>query len=253
MFITMEEFNLLTSPQVTQVNRTIYTYNGFFNYANAKQNSDDALVIGTATHEIINFIEESLHTSRISNPDADHHSTLLKLHTGSIKTYLPAIVREERLRPTIVHCISSFVDWRFKHLDWDVTYSESAIKHEIQSSYNINEIPHKFQYRGIIDAIYTKPDNTKVLVDYKTSAKISDEYLLQLMAYYIALPNDVKQTTKEVGILRLDKKRAIVDFITTTIDKPIALYSEKLFTRALEAMYLKQMIKDEMISFKIGD
>ena len=90
-------------------------------------------------------------------------------------------------------------------------------------------------------------------MDYKTSAKISDEYLLQLMAYYIALPNDVKQTTKEVGILRLDKKRAIVDFITTTIDKPIALYSEKLFTRALEAMYLKQMIKDEMISFKIGD
>ncbi len=254
-FIVKEEFNSLTFPQVTQVIRTIFTYNGFISQAN-KEASERALNIGTITHEALNAIEESM----LKKQSMTNNKSKLLDSTSEIimENYIPMVYdetwKDEKVSSTVEHCVNQFIKWRHKNIDWELVVGEQPIKHGVTIPFLTQSVSYQCNYRGIIDAIYKKPDNSYALVDYKTSARISDEYMVQLMAYYISLPTEIYQKTKEVAILRIDKKSKIVDYAgTTPLNSPVSIYAEKIFTHALESYYLKEILRSEMISFKIGD
>lgn len=105
------------------------------------------------------------------------------------KFIMPVLLTKEQLDEAN-NCFKAFNDWYSLH-NVDFLFSEQTF------------VSEKRKFGGIVDSICTV-DNEKVLIDFKTTNKIVDEYWIQLAAYVLLL-NENNILVDKVAILRLPK------------------------------------------------
>jgi len=99
----------------------------------------------------------------------------------------------------------------------------------------------KYKYAGAADAIGRLKDGGKlVIVDWKTSNSLHNEYALQLSAYAKALEEMEGEKVHECWVVRLDKKA--VAFETMKIRN-----IDECFAGFLAALRLWRAVKDPLL------
>ena len=181
MFITKEEFNTLTYPQVTQIIKTVFHFNGFAYSSQATRDATQrALAIGTITHDAISTMEAMINYKQKKEPMKLKldilEDTSYWMKDKYVAEIYPDFMENPIIKSSVENCITNFTKWRTENIDLISVYNEQPIKNAVEPL-----ATHRIlNYRGIIDAIYEKKDKHYILTDYKTSAKISEEYIVRV-------------------------------------------------------------------------
>lgn len=109
-------------------------------------------------------------------------------------------------------------------------FSPTTIKSEV--SLIVNDVDFKDRYGGTIDYI-AKINDAVIIIDFKTSNNVSNEYLLQLVAYYYLIQKGVVMETNEkldydiknLALLMLPKEKELpFQFVIYDTNQLLPLY-----------------------------
>ena len=187
------EYNGIKVPRVTKIIDSLFDKSYLINWALSFRSKYDYLNeknlitdIGTKAHLMI---EEYLKTG--------------ELQEAPFK-------KAPRQAPIVQRCFENFVDWREHLVNSGNTFELIDLEVPVVNPY----------YGGCIDCI-ARINNAVYILDFKTSKKISYEYMLQVCAYmwtinsgYTNLPH-----IDGIGIIRVDKEsRRYEDLFLNTFD-----------------------------------
>lgn len=215
-------YNGVAVPRMTEILKECVGKDYLVYYAlsckNYKQESDQVLYIGTLVHELIDEF-------------------LLKGNADLTKIIWP----NETVFNQVTKAYNNFVRWHN-----DMTAEGYIIK--------TLEIEKKIVcpwYGGTIDAIFdiTKPgarNSSNFIVDFKTSTKISHEYLIQTYGYMWAVKWFNKFAKPEypdingIGIIRVDKKSKKYETLFLDETDPYMINIHNAFVSCLDWYYYQK-------------
>ena len=211
------EYNGIKVPRVTKIIDSVFnkdylvTWALSFQYKQQYYQARDLiLAIGTKTHEMI---EEFLTTG--IDPE-------------------PPYKRAPRQAPIIKKAYNNFKKWYNHLIETGNTFELVGIEIPVVNPY----------YGGCVDCI-AKINNAYYILDFKTSKKISYEYIIQVAAYMWTINNNFTDLPhiSGIGIIRVDKEQDRYDdlFLNEFIPEQKAILDSYIagFGSLLNAYYNK--------------
>lgn len=172
-------------PRVTNIIKTCKDSSELISLASRvgfkfEQYTEDACIVGTYVHSYIDFYLEAKYING-------------NLHEFKINDDIP-----EKYRAKVIKAVDNFINWDNNLINYGCKIEE-VLGLEITVS-----CPW---YAGTIDAI-VKINGAYYIIDFKTSKKLSYEYLVQASAYMWIINNGYAPNLPHIdgiGIIRVDK------------------------------------------------